>query len=290
LVNNLTKVKSVLWIVLVLNFGVALAKSLMGYLIKSTSMMADGLHSLADGSSNIIGLVGITAALKPIDQDHPYGHKKFETFAALGIVALLLLAIVGILHEALSHLGRPVAPAVNVSSFLVMLLTLAVNVGVVKYEKKQGQELKSDLLIADAYHTMSDLYVSLSIIATLIAIKFGLVWVDTVAALVITGFIAHAAWEIVSHSSSVLCDQAVLDETLIVALALEVGGVKGCHKVRSRGRIDDLQVDLHIEVDPRLAVEQAHEISHQVAAAVSDAYEGVADVVVHIEPVNVGDF
>jgi cation diffusion facilitator family transporter len=283
--DNLVKIKRVLWIVLFLNLGVAAAKSIMGLLIRSTSMTADGVHSLADGSSNIVGLVGITAALKPVDRDHPYGHKKFETFASLGVVALLLLAVIGILHNAWSRLGRPVVPAVNGLSFLVMIFTLVVNLWVFRYENKQGRALHSDLLVSDAYHTLSDVYVSLAVIVTLLAVKFGMVWVDPAASLVIAGLIAHAAWEIIRHSSSVLCDKAVLDEERIVAIALEVGGVRGCHKVRSRGRADDLQVDLHIEVDPQIAVEKAHEISHQVAAAVSKSHEGVADVVVHIEPV-----
>lgn len=284
--DNLKKVKQVLWVVLLLNLVVALAKSLMGYLIRSNSMLADGFHSLADSSSNVIGLIGIAAAMKPEDREHPYGHKKFETFAALGIAALLLLAIVSILHEAWGRLSQPVIPEVNPASFLVMLLTLMINTLVVRYEKQQGKLLKSDILISDAYHTTSDIFVSVSVLVTLIAIKYGLAWVDTLASLVIAGFIAHAAWEIVNHSSSVLCDKAVLDENQVVATVLQVNGVEGCHKVRSRGREDDLKVDLHIEVDPLIGVEKAHDISHQVVAAVCREHHGVSDVMVHIEPVH----
>lgn len=284
--TNLKKIRQVLWIVLLLNLAVSLAKSLMGYLTKSNSMMADGFHSLADSSSNVIGLIGIAAAMKPEDQDHPYGHKKFETFAALGIAALLLIAIISILHEAWGRLENPVIPQISIASFIVMLFTLAVNILVVKYEKKQGEILKSDILISDAYHTTSDIYVSVSVIITLVAIKFGLVWLDTLASLVIAGFIAHAAWEIVSRSSSVLCDQAMLDEAQVTQTVIQVAGVEGCHKIRSRGRSDDLKVDLHIQVNPRIAVAQAHEISHLVAEALCREHQGVSDVVVHIEPAN----
>ncbi|HYH03138.1 MAG TPA: cation diffusion facilitator family transporter, partial [Bacillota bacterium] len=146
--------------------------------------------------------------------------------------------------------------------------------------------LKSDILISDAYHTSSDIFVSVSVLGTLVAVKFGLVWVDTLAALTIAGFITHAGWEIVNHSLSVLCDKAVLDENQVVATALGVDGVEGCHKVRSRGREDDLKVDLHIEVNPQIAVEKAHDISHQVATAVCREHHGVSDVLVHIEPVH----
>jgi cation diffusion facilitator family transporter len=283
--NKLQKVKRVLWIVLILNLVVAALKCITGYLIRSNSMLADGFHSMADGSSNIIGLVGITAALKPVDKDHPYGHKKFETFAALGIAALLLLAIVSILHEAYGRILHPVIPKINLVSFVVMFLTLAVNIWIVRYEKKMGTTFNSDILISDAHHTNSDIYVSLSVIASLVATKLGINWFDTVASLVIAGLIARAGYEIVKHSSSVLCDKAVLDETKIVELALSIDGVIGCHKVRSRGRTDDLQIDLHIEVNPEIVVEQAHKISHQVAEAVGHEIEGVSDVMVHIEPV-----
>jgi cation diffusion facilitator family transporter len=288
LVTNLRKIKRVLWIVLLLNLGVAASKCIVGYFIRSGSMLADGFHSMADGSSNIIGLVGITAALKPVDRDHPYGHKKFETFAALGIAALLLLAIVSILHEAYGRLLHPVIPEINLLGFGVMFFTLAVNIGIVRYERKMGTVLNSDILISDAHHTNSDIYVSISVIASLVATKLGVNWFDTAASLVIAGLIARAGYEIVRHSSSVLCDKAVLEEAKIVELALRIDGVVGCHKVRSRGRTDDLQIDLHIEVNPVIVVEQAHKISHQVAEAVRHEIEGVSDVMVHIEPVGDG--
>jgi len=282
--NNLKQIKFVLWFVLVLNLTVALAKIMVGYLIRSNSMMADGFHSLADGSSNVIGLVGITAAMQPVDADHPYGHKKYETFSALGIAGLLGVAVLGILHEAFQRLANPVVPEVNPASFLVMLVTLGVNIWVVRYEKKRGEELKSDILISDSYHTGSDIYVSLSVIVTLVAVKFGLYFLDTVASLVIAILIAKAGWEIIKHSSSVLCDQAVLDEDRIVELVMTVEGVKGCHKVRSRGRADDLKVDLHIQVDPAIQIEKAHGISHEVVKTVCREIAGVSDVVVHVEP------
>jgi cation diffusion facilitator family transporter len=282
--ENLKEIKRVLWVVLLLNIMVALAKVILGSFVKSSSILADGFHSMADGSSNIIGLVGIAIAMRPVDKDHPYGHKKFETFAALGIAGLLALAIAGILHEAYERIVTPVIPKVNGLSFVVMLITLGINLWVVNYENKKGNTLQSDILVSDAYHTRSDIYVSLSVIVTLIAVKFGMIWVDTLASLVIAILIGIAAWEIIQHSSTVLCDKAMLDEEHVVDLAMQVNGVKGCHKVRSRGRQDDLKVDLHIQVDPMTVVQDAHLISHEVAAAVCRQIQGVSDVVVHVEP------
>lgn len=278
------KVKYVLWVVLFLNAGVSIAKIVLGLFTKSNSVLADGFHSMADSTSNIIGLVGINAAMMPVDQDHPYGHKKFETLAALGIAGLLGITVLTILHEAYERMIHPVTPEVNIFSFIVMLATMGINMLVVKYEKKQGTVLQSDILISDSYHTSSDIMVSLSVILTLVAIKLGWYWLDTIAAVVIALLIAVAAWKIIKHGSTVLCDQAVLDEEQIIGLALEVNGVQGCHKVRSRGRKDDLQIDLHIQVDCAATIDEAHQIGHWVADLVRQEIEGVSDVIVHVEP------
>ncbi len=282
--EKMKQIKHVLWVVLFLNAGVSIAKIILGLSTGSNSVLADGFHSIADSTSNIIGLVGINAAMLPVDRDHPYGHKKFETLAALGIAGLLGVTVLTILHEAYERIINPVTPEVNVLSFIVMLATMGINIMVVRYEKKLGTALQSDILLSDSYHTATDIMVSLSVILTLVAVKLGWFWLDTVAAIIIAVLIAVAAWKIVKQGSTVLCDQAVLDEEAIIGLAMEVAGVQGCHKVRSRGRRDDLQIDLHIQVDCAATIDEAHQIGHLVADAVRHEFEGVSDVVVHVEP------
>lgn len=281
---KMSKIKRVLWLIFGLNILVSGIKIILGYHTNTNSVLADGFHSLTDGTSNIIGLVGIHAAMAPVDREHPYGHKKFETMASLAIAALLSITVLTILHEAYERMINPVIPEVNLVSFAVMLITLGVNLLVVRYERKQGIALQSDVLISDSYHTGSDILVSLAVIATLIGVKLGWLWLDTVASLVIAALIAGAVWKIVKHAGAILCDRAVLDEERVVKLALEVEGVQGCHKVRSRGRSDDLQIDLHIQVNRDVTVAKAHDISHSVADLVRREIEGVGDVVVHVEP------
>ena len=282
--EKMKQVKHVLWVVLFLNVIVSVGKIVLGLITKSNSVLADGFHSVADSTSNIIGLVGIAAAMAPVDRDHPYGHKKFETMAALGIAGLLGLTVVTILHEAYERILNPVIPEVNIYSFLVMAVTIVVNIMVVRYEKRQGVALQSDILLSDSYHTATDILVSISVILTLVAVKLGWFWLDTVAAIIIAVMIGIAAWKIIKQGSMVLCDQAILSEEAIIGLAMEVDGVQGCHKVRSRGRQDDLQIDLHIQVDSAATIDEAHQIGHCVADAVRQEFEGVSDVVVHVEP------
>ncbi|MGE5553426.1 MAG: cation diffusion facilitator family transporter [Betaproteobacteria bacterium] len=280
------KIRRVLIVILVLNWSVALAKVIYGIITRSASMTADGYHSLSDGASNIVGLIGISLAARPADEDHPLGHKKYETFASIAIAGLLVLVSLNILErvvQRLLHPGGP-GPEVTLASFAVMLVTLAVNYAVMTWERRQGKVLQSDILVSDSCHTMSDLYVSLSVIATLLAVKLGLPWLDVVAALVIAGLIVRSAVEIVRHGSNVLCDAAVMDALDIEQVVVTVPGVRSCHRIVSRGRQDDLEITLHVQVDPDMHVEDAHDLVHEIELAVRRAYPGVSRVISHIEP------
>ena len=252
---------------------------------RCASMTADGFHSLADGASNIIGLVGITLASQPIDTDHPYGHKKYETLFSLVIAALLFVVCFNLLKEGIRRIFNPVVPEIDIGSFAIMLITMAVNIGVMKYEYAKGKKLQSDILISDSMHTKADIFTSLSVIIALVVIKLGLPIIDPIATIMISLFIAHAGWQIVKESSAVLCDSAaILEDKKIVNTVLGVKGVKACHKIRTRGRPDDIHVDLHVQVNPDMHVDNAHRISYAIEEAIKKNIPHVTDVIVHIEP------
>lgn len=283
--EHYAKIKNVLIGVLLLNWAVALAKIIYGLISRCVSMKADGFHSLADGAANIIGIVGIIAACQPTDADHPYGHKKYETLAALGIAALLFIVAFNLLREGIMRIITPIAPSIDTASFVIMITTMCINFAVMRYEHKQGKALKSDILIADSLHTRSDILTSLSVIITLVAIRMGLPLFDPIATLLISLFIVYAGIGIVKQSSSVLCDSAVIvDVNKISSLVLGVKGVKACHKIRTRGRPDDIYIDLHVQVHGHMHVDEAHKISYQIEEEIKRNIAGVTDVVVHIEP------
>lgn len=279
------KIQFVLVLVLVLNWAVAIAKILYGLFSRSSSIAADGFHSFSDGASNIIGLIGVAFAAQPKDSDHPYGHKKYETLFSLGIGALLLFVAFNLAKEAIVRFRAPVIPSIGPASFAVMVITLLVNVFVMKYEYNKGKELKSDILVADSMHTKADIFVTLSVIIALIFIKSGYPIFDPIATIVIAFLIARIAFEIVRESSRVLCDTvAIEDVKTIERVVLEVKGVCACHKIRTRGRGDDINVDLHVQVNPKMRIEDAHKISYEIEYLIKKAIPGVADVVVHMEP------
>lgn len=278
------KIRWVLIYVLFLNWGVASAKLFYGWLTLSASMTADGFHSFSDGSSNIIGLIGIWIASRPIDETHPYGHKKYETLTSIGISILLFLVCFNVVREGILRFLHPIVPQVSASSFLVMGTTLAINIAVMIYEKKIGIALKSDILISDALHTRADILTSSSVVVTLIGIKFGYPIFDPIASLVIGGFIGYAAVNILKESSRVLSDGVAIPTQEIESLVLSIRGVQECHQIRSRGRGDDIHIDLHVLVDPEMDVHRAHHLSYAIENKIKRDFLGVTDVVVHIEP------
>lgn len=279
------RIRWVLIVVLALNWAVAAAKMLIGFMTRCQSMTADGLHSLSDGTSNIIGLIGITLSARPVDEDHPYGHKKYETFFSLGIAALLMLVCFNLIRESFVRIFHPVVPEVNLVSFIVMLVTIAVNTLVVKYEYKQGKELRSDMLVADSMHTRADVFTSLSVIVALIGIKLGFPIIDPIATFIIAVFIGYAVFEIIKDASRILCDTvAIVDSGKISSIVMGVKGVKACHKIRTRGRPDDICIDLHVQVKSDMKIEDAHKVCYAVEEALKKDIPEATDVLVHIEP------
>ena len=277
-------VRRILIIIFILNILTALAKGIYGLYTDTLSMSADGLHSLFDSTANIIGLVGISLAARPPDRDHPYGHAKYESFAAIGIAILLFASCLQLMLAAVDRLQSRAVPDVTQISFAIMASTLIINIGVSSYEYILGRRLKSSILVADSMHTRSDIYASLGVILGLFAVRMGYPLADPLIALFICLLIVHTGLEILKESSTALLDRAAVDEQLIVDLARSVEGVCNCHAVRTRGMAEEIYVDLHIGVDASLSMEKAHEVGEDVERAIKSRIPEVRDVVVHLEP------
>ncbi|MFC1624483.1 cation diffusion facilitator family transporter [Candidatus Omnitrophota bacterium] len=282
--NKFKEIKRILIVVLLFNWLVAFSKVIYGLITKCASMTADGVHSFGDGASNIIGLVGIWAASSPKDDAHPYGHKKFETIATLGIAVVLFLASFNILRYAFLRLHNPVAPVVTVFSFVLMLGTMIINTFVMRYEEKKGSQLSSDILTCDALHTRSDILASFVVLGTLVSIKMGILVLDTIVAGLIAILIAKTGFDILKASSNVLCDGSVLSKKKIIDIVNKVPEVRSIHNVRTRGRRDDIHIDLHVRIDAKMHVDEAHRLSHKIEYALKERIPGITDVIVHMEP------
>lgn len=267
------------------NITVALAKVIMGTLISSSSMTADGFHSITDGSSNIIGLIGIVIAAKPIDDDHPYGYRKFETLTGLFIVGMLVFLGFKIIIDSVAKFIHPVRSQITMESLIVMIITLFINIFISRYEHRKGVELNSTILVSDSMHTKSDIYVTIGVLITLVGIKLGMPpIIDGVTSLVVAVFILHAAYEIFKVSSSILVDRIAVETEKIEKIIMDQEGVLGVHKIRSRGTIDDMHIDMHILASSKLSLKESHSLTHKIHDALRKELNNNVDVIVHVEP------
>ena len=284
MIDRSRAVRRVLVRVLALNLTVAAAKLVFGYATGAVSIISDGFHSLTDSASNIMGLLAARVARKPPDIDHPYGHRKFETLAAAGIFVFLLLVVVEVVETAVGSLMGRVAPQVTVYSFAVMLATLLINLIVVRYESGQGRTLQSELLLADAAHTRSDVLTSCAVIASLAAVWLGYPMLDSIGALVVAVFIARTGYHIGLETSGILADRVVMSEDEIRDVVMSVPEVVGCHHIRTRGSFDHTFLDLHVWFHGDTTLFEAHRLSHVVKDRLMDRYPQIADAIIHIEP------
>lgn len=283
--DNYKKVKQVLWIILFANIGVAILKIVVGSIIKSASMTADGFHSISDGTSNIVGLIGISLASKPKDKEHPYGHKKFEVISGLFIGAMLLFIGGKIIIEGISKFQNRVEPTITTGSLVILILTLIINIFVCTYEYRVGKKLNSYILISDSLHTKSDIFVSIGVLLTLVGVKLGLPSIiDPIASLVVAGFILHASYEIFKSTIDVLVDKAIVDEEAIKLTLKKFAEIKDVHNIRSRGSENDVHIDMHIMVEPNITVEQSHKLTHSIEESIRENINKSAQVITHIEP------
>jgi cation diffusion facilitator family transporter len=277
-------VKRVLVITLLLNLAVSAGKIVVGKATGSLAMLADGFHSLVDGLNNVAGLVVTGFAYAPPDEGHPYGHRKFETAAAVVLGLGLLGVAYHVVQEAFRGAAGARAPAVGLLNWAVMLGTLGVNVLVTRYEAREGRRLGSGFLQADAAHTRSDIFVTLGVLASFAADKAGLRWADPVAAFLIAGLIAVMAVRILVGSFHTLTDRAVFRAEALAPLVLQVPGVRSCGEIRTRGGPGAVYVDLVMHVDGELTLDEAHALADRVEAALMGAHPEIVDVVVHVEP------
>ncbi len=284
--SRITDIRKILIITLLLNLLVSGIKIFYGYLTNSLAILSDGFHSLFDGVSNIVGLVGIYLSSHSPDEKHPYGHRKYETLFTIFIGLLMFVTCAEIFRRAYDSLTCANTNIVKVTdvSFIVMICTMIINAFVARYEAKKGRELKSEYLIADSQHTKSDVYISVGVIISLVLMKLGLVFADIITGAIVGLFVAKAGINIIKEAAETLVDRTKIDKSKIKEVVNHVKGVKGCHKVRTRGTISHVFLDLHIVVEPSLSVQEAHDIAHLAEEEIRKRFPEVIDIMIHIEP------
>jgi cation diffusion facilitator family transporter len=289
--DNRSQVRKVLLITLFLNLFVMGLKAVVGLRVNSLSLQADALHSVTDSANNILGLIASRLSSPHPDRDHPYGHQKYEAIGALGIAAFLGIACFEIVQGAIEriwHGGSPVRIAGT--ELLVLLLVLGVNIFVAFYERRVGNRVGSPILIADAYHTMSDIWVTIAVLAGLFGIWQGnafnlpqLQWLDVILSLPVALLVFYSGWTVLRANVPWLVDQMAIAPEVIHQIAMEVPGVVNCHDIASRGLLGrQIFIEMHLIVEAT-DVESAHKITEEVEIRLAERFSPVRTII-HVEP------
>lgn len=284
--DRTTAVRRVLWGLLFANLAVVAAKGVIGLTAGSLAVLGDALHSGVDALNNVLGIVVVGVASKAPDEDHPYGHGKFETLGALTIVGFMSITCFELVRDAVERLvaARP-APRLSDAQLAVLLGTLALNVAVAWYENRRGRELHSELLLADAAHTRADVFITVGVLIGLLFARAGWWWVDPALAVLIALFIVRIAYRIFRRAVPVLVDATTIPTGTIRATAESVQGVRGAYGIRSRGGTGGSvrYAEVTIAVDGSANVADAHAIADQVEERLKRDLD-LAEVTVHVEP------
>jgi len=285
------EVQKVLVITLILNLVVLVLKLIVGLWTGSLSLIADALHSVTDSASNVLGLVAVQFASPFPDREHPYGHQKFEAVAAIGIAAFLGIACFEIFKGGVDRImsgGRELT--ISAPSLWTMLIVMGINIFVTFYERNVGMRIGSPILVADAQHTMSDVWITITVIAGLIGIWIGqlsgigwLAWLDVLLACPVAILVFWSGWKVLRNNLPILVDEMAIAPEAILEITLSVPGVINCHDIASRGMVGrQAFIEMHMIVAPN-DVESAHQITENVEDRLHERFDPVR-ITIHVEP------
>ena len=278
------RVRRVFLGLLIANVAVVGMKLAVGFGSGSLAVLGGAVDSCVDALSNGLALVVVRVAAREPDEEHPYGHGKFETLGALAIVGFLSISCFELVREAVNHLvGRVQRVDISDGQLALLVLTLGVNVLLTWYEHRRGSELGSQLLIADAAHTRGDAFITMGIILALLLARRGWWWADAVVAIIIALVIVFIGYHILARTVPVLVDERALPTHEIQRAAQAIPGVKGAYGIRSRGPSDQRYAEVTVCVDREANVERAHAIADLVEERLKRDLR-LHEVTVHVEP------
>ena len=274
------------WVSVAVNTVLTAAQIAIGLVTKSQGLVADGIHSLSDLISDFVVLVANHHSQKEADDDHPYGHQRFETAASLALGMLLLAVGVGMLWSAFVKIQAPhTLPDIHVAALWTALAALVAKELLFRYMLAVAKRVKSSMLVANAWHARSDAASSLVVALGIVGNLAGYPILDPIAALIVGGMVAKMGWDFAWDALHDLMDRSA-DEAEVEAIRetiLATPGVLGAHDLRTRKMGDMVVAEAHVEVEASQTVEAGHEIAVEVRARVLRRHR-VLNLMVHIDP------
>ena len=281
------QVRKVTLIGSLVDFLLGVAKIIVGWLAHSQALIADGVHSLSDLATDFLVLYAAKHAHRAADEDHPYGHGRIETLATVGLGIALIGVALGIGYDAMRRMNSPdllLNPGWIALS--VAALSVVAKEAIYQYTRNAAKRLRSNMLMANAWHSRSDAISSIVVVIGVAGAMMGYSYLDSVAAIAVAVMISKIGFELVRDSTKELIDTALEPEVTdaIRSEVFNIDGVRALHMLRSRRSGGDALIDLHIQVDPRISVSEGHQIGDTVRRQLLERIEEVTDVTVHIDP------
>ncbi|CAC9587729.1 Cobalt-zinc-cadmium resistance protein [uncultured Gammaproteobacteria bacterium] len=270
----------------IVDLSLAILKIIAGVIGNSGALIADGIHSFSDLLSDGIVLYASKHSQEDADEDHPYGHQKFETVATLGLAVILALVGVGIIFDGFDRLNNPAA-LTHINLLLgVAGISIFTKEMLYWYTLKIAKTYNSDMLKANAWHHRSDALSSVVVFAGVLGTTLGFIYLDAVAAIVVGLMVIYIAWELGTNATKELVDTSIdTDQIEKLRYALgQISGVNNVHSLRTRKIGHTISADVHVQVDPFLSVSEGHMISVSVERVAKECLENLTDVTVHIDP------
>jgi len=281
------EVRKVTLIGSVVDLLLGVAKILVGWLAHSQALIADGLHSLSDLATDFVVLYAAKHSHREADEDHPYGHGRIETLTTVGLGITLIVVAFGIGYDATRRMNEPdLLLAPGMLALGVAFVSVIAKEIIYRYTRNAAVKLRSNMLMANAWHSRSDAISSIVVVIGVGGAMLGYPYLDAVAAIAVAVMIAKIGFDLVRASTKELIDTA-LEPEVVDAIRKEISrveGVRALHMLRSRRSGGDALVDLHVQVDPCISVSEGHQIGDTVRRRLLKQIDEVTDVTVHIDP------
>jgi ferrous-iron efflux pump FieF len=257
----------------------------------SVAMLASLIDSLLDAVASVANLLAVRHALTPADAEHRFGHGKAEALAGLGQAALITGSALFLVVEAIDRLNTPQPVEHGLAGIAVMLLSIACTAALVLYQRHVVRQTGSLAVTADRLHYVGDLLTNAAVIAALLIGTEGrFAWFDPVCALGIAGVIVKSAYDIVRGALDHLMDRelADADRARIRTVVMAHPEARDLHDLRTRQSGNQVFIQFHLELDPRISLREAHRISDEIEAQILGLFPG-AGVIIHQDPADIAE-
>ncbi|MBF0385094.1 MAG: cation transporter [Candidatus Omnitrophica bacterium] len=288
--TNIDKIKRITWLGIVINICLAVFELVLGIIARSQMVVADAIHTLSDLVTDFALVFGVKAWHKPADKEHPYGHRRVESLITFFISASLLIVALWMAYSAVKSIGNPDREPPGIIGFWGAFAAVIIKELLYRWTLKVGKEVNSSAVIAKAWHHRSDSFSSIPVCIAVLTASIMPQWsfIDHIGAFIVSLFILYSGWMLAAPVLAEFLETGASQKEIrkIRDIALNTPGVKDVHKIRSRYMGSSWFVDLHLLVDGRLSVKKGHEISEEVKMNLLQKGNNIADVVIHIEPVD----